>query len=426
MHCHRRGHNNFGDVVRAGSQIPSGLDRSLLLVIPTVLEQDRGIRFDRDFSNNLEAYLAAFDSVTVACPAARAAGTFPGTRTLDEILGWERVRTVVLPEPYREDRYLLNLRRISALLVEEIERARYILISPHAPFDWSTLAAEICIRKGRRYNMEADWNLPETSHYIWSRMPFGPNKLRERLWLAYHNRKYRNCLKNSSLSLLQGEDVFNAYRAIAPNAHSVLNVQITREEKISAARLKAKLMGVAEERPLRLVYAGRAIEMKGPLHWLETLRHLRDDGVSFEARWFGTGALLPDMERFIARHGLEHCCRIEGSVERLAVFEAMRDADLFLFCHMGKESPRCLVEALASAAPLVGFGSDYSRSLVRDHGGGVFVEQGDSAGLARSVAALNSDRAALAGLIEGAAETGQKLNRDEAIQQRIALMKQYL
>lgn len=402
-------------------------DNSLLLVIPTVLEHDGGtIRFDRDFSNNLEAYLAAFDSVTVACPAARAQGTFPGTRTLDEIPGGERARTVVLPEPYREDRYIRNRGKVAALLSEEIARARYILISPHAPFDWSTLAAEICIRQGRKYNMEADWNLPETSHYIWSRMPFGPNKLRKRLWLAYHNPKYWNCLRNSALSLLQGEDVFNEYRAIAPNAHSVLNVQITDKEKIPADRLAAKLTGVRGDRPLRLVYAGRAIEMKGPLYWLDTLRLLRDDGVRFHARWFGTGELLGEMERYIAQHDLAQFCTLEGSADRSKVFEAMQDADMFLFCHMGKESPRCLVEALASGAPLVGFGSDYSRSLVRESGGGEFVEPGDSAGLARTIARLARDREALARLIEEAAQSGQGLDRDKAIQQRIDLMRQYL
>lgn len=400
---------------------------SLLLVIPTVLELDHGaIRFDRDFSNNLEAYLAAFECVTVACPAARHAGTFPGTRTLDEIPGGERVRTIVLPEPYREDRYFLNLRRVSALLREEIGRARYILISPHAPFDWSTLAAELCIAMGRRYNMEADWNLPETSHYIWSRMRFGPNKLRKRLWLAYHNPKYWRALRGSSLSLLQGEDVYNEYRTIAPNAHAVLNVQITDKEKIPAARLKAKLASVFEDRRLRLVYAGRAIEMKGPLYWLDALRRLRDDDVAVEARWFGTGELLLEMERYIAEHGLGAVCRLEGSADRAAVFAAMQDADAFLFCHMGKESPRCLVEALASGAPLVGFGSDYSRSLVREHGGGAFVEPGDSAGLARLVARLDRDRAEVRKLISEAAESGRHLDRDRAIQQRIDLMKQYL
>lgn len=401
--------------------------QSLLLVIPTVLELDDGVvRFDRDFSNNLEAYLADFDRVTVACPAAPERGAFPGTRAATELPGAERLRTIVLPQPYREDRYLRRRGEVAALLTDEIDRARYILISPHAPFDWSTLAAEICIRRGRGYNMEADWNLPVTSHYIWSPMPFGLNKLRKKLWLVHHNRRYWRCLEHSRLALLQGEDVYNEYRTIAPNAHSVLNVQITDREKIPADRLAAKLVGVGADRPLRLVYAGRAIAMKGPMYWLETLRHLRAAGVRFEAVWFGTGAMLGEMQRTIARHGLEDCCRLPGSADRTVVFEAMRDADAFLFCHMGKESPRCLVEALASAAPLVGFGSDYSRSLVRDQGGGVFVEPGDSAGLARAMAELDRDRPALGELIAAAARSGRLLDRDRAIEQRIELMKRYL
>lgn len=406
---------------------PPGYDRSMLLVIPSVLEKHGDtIRFDRDFSNNLEAYLRAFDSVTVACPPAYGNSGFPGTRTPAEIPGGDRIRVIALPQPYREDRYFRRKAEVGRLLAEEIDKARYLLISPHAPFDWSTLAAEICIRKHRKYNMEADWNLPATSHYIWSRMPFGPNKLRKRLWLAYHNPKYWRCLRHSSLALLQGEDVYNEYRTIAPNPHAVLNVQITDDEKIPQDALEAKIRRAREGGPIRLVYAGRAIEMKGPLHWLGVLDLLKQRGIAFDATWFGTGELFGQMQAFVKERGLEGHCRLAGSATRDVVFAAMRQADAFLFCHMGKESPRCLVEALASAAPLIGFGSDYSRSLVRDRGGGDFVECGDTAGLARLVETYATDRDRLATLIRNAAASAALLDREKAIAERIRLMKEYL
>lgn len=404
-----------------------GFDQTLLMVIPTVLEEENGtILLDRDFSNNLEAYLAAFEKVVVACPSARKKGSFPSTRILEDLSGHERARIIVLPEPYREDRYVFFRNRISKLLSREIDMARYILISPHAPFDWSTLAASICIRKGRHYNMEADWNVPITSRYIWSEMPFGINKFRKRLWMAYYNPKYWKALKNSSLSLLQGEDVMADYRQVAKNPHSVLNVQITSEDRISAVALKAKVERVCLGQPLQLVYAGRAIAMKGPLYWLETLRLLREAGVPFEARWFGSGEMLAQMERFVGDNNLEQFCKLEGNATRPSVFRAMQEADIFLFCHMSKESPRCLVEALASGAPLVGFGSDYSRGLTNASGGGIFAEPGDSLSLAHVVESLHQDRSRLAELIAAAAESGKGLDRDKEIQRRIGLMKQFL
>lgn len=402
-------------------------ENALLLVIPTVLERrSEKIRFDQDFSNNLEAYLKEFETVTVVCPEAPNPSGFPGTRLQEEIPGGDRIRPIILPTPYREDIYLLKKSSISRVLAAEIDKSRYILISPHAGFDWSTLAAEICIEKDRKYNMEADWNRPKTAKYIWSQMPFGLNKLRKRLWLAYHIPKYIHCLENSTLSLVQGEDVYNDYRNIAPNAHSVLNVQITHKERISQERLQEKLKDIERSGPLRLVYAGRAVEMKGPMHWLETLRQARDLGTKFEAVWFGSGPLLQEMQSFIDRNDLAMQCRLMGTADRSDVFEAMRAADAFLFCHMGKESPRCLMEALASGAPLVGFASDYSRSLVRAEGGGMFAEVGDSKSLASIIMELGRNTEMLRDLVARSARSGRLLDRDDAIQKRINLMKRYL
>lgn len=70
----------------------------LLLVIPSVLScVDGAIALDRHFANNLEAYLDAFDHVTVACPLG------PGGQinlvSLNSLPGRERTSVVVVPEP---------------------------------------------------------------------------------------------------------------------------------------------------------------------------------------------------------------------------------------------------------------------------------------------------------------------------------------
>lgn len=65
-------------------------EKSMLLVIPPILETDgHTIRFDADFSNNLEAYLREFEAVTVICPLAQARSSFPDVRCGDDI-PWRR------------------------------------------------------------------------------------------------------------------------------------------------------------------------------------------------------------------------------------------------------------------------------------------------------------------------------------------------
>ena len=402
-------------------------ERSLLLVIPSILQVNDGEVFiDRDFAHNLEAYLDEFETVTVACPVAHDENIFPATKILSEVRGKDRARIVLLPQPYREDRYIRKKRATTAILEKEIDRSRYILVSPHAPFDWSTLAAEICIRKDRKYNMEADANIPELMKFLWNTMPGGVNKIRKKIWLTSYVKKYWEVLGKSSLSLLQGEDVFKDYSRIAPNPHSVLNVQITKKERISNLILEQKIDEAKRKETMRIVYAGRAIELKGPMLWLQAMKRLRQQGVDFQATWFGTGDMFDEMRSFVELNGLQDCCILPGKVPREDVISAMQKAHAFVFCHMGKESPRCLVEALAAAAPLVGFGTDFSHGLVQEHGGGAFVEPGDTIGLASTIQHFATNRDALTSLISDAAASGSTLDRDKAIAHRIALMKKYL
>ena len=72
---------------------------------------------------------------------------------------------------------------------------------------------------------------------------------------------------------------------------------------------------------------------------------------------------------------------------------ALKQTDIFLFCHKTGKSPRCLGEALAAGCALVGYGTEYPRELVATRGGGEFAEMDNWQGLVEIVASLDSDRA---------------------------------
>ncbi|TCP37152.1 glycosyltransferase involved in cell wall biosynthesis [Sphingomonas sp. BK235] len=411
------------DAVRTPDE-PTG---ALLLVIPAVATlADGRVRLDGDFANNLKGYLTAFATVTVMCPPVQSSYTFPSLIDPAELDGADRLRILLLPIPYREDRYLLKRGAVIRQLDAEIARADCILLSPHAPFDWSVLAADRCIRLHKPYNMEADWDGPAMWRFMLANMPRGLKRWRKRSSYWWFGRGYRRALTHSTIALLQGGDVYEGLAPLAPRPFMVLNVQVTREEHIDAPTLAEKIERVRAGAPLSLVYAGRADEIKGPLEWLETVARLRDAGLDFVATWAGDGPMLAQMRRFVAERDLGDRCRLLGTVSRPEARALIEQADLFLYCHMTRESPRCLVEALALGSPIVGFGSAYSRGLVAPHGGGRFVAIGDSAALATEVEALAHDRAALAQLIDDAARSGALLERDVAIAERIRLMKSYL
>jgi glycosyltransferase involved in cell wall biosynthesis len=244
-------------------------------------------------------------------------------------------------------------------------------------------------------------------------------RARVRLLAKLLKRDVDYCLAHSAVALLQGKEVFEAYRDIAPNPRMVLNVQVDEGDHIPAEQLQKEVARIRSGAPLKVIYAGRIDERKGAIDWVKAIRSSRLD---ISATWYGDG---PDREIMKSEAtGLPIMMR--GVRPRNEIMEAMRESDVFLFCHKVAESPRCLSEALASGTPIVGYRSAFPEGLVERHGGGAFVEIGDWQGLGSLIAELDRDRDRLVSLVLAAAATGRSLDRNSAMQHRIDLIKEHL
>jgi colanic acid/amylovoran biosynthesis glycosyltransferase len=338
----------------------------------------------------------------------------------------DRLTYIRLPYTYREDRHLSHYFSSRKVLLEEISKAKYLLFSPHAMYDWSTLGAKLAFNRKRKYCFESDWDQRSAANLRLREMAFGVKKLRKSLWARSFTKRVNLCSARSSLALLQGQEVYDAFKDIAPNPHKVLNVQVSSEDKISSAELMAKLRKIKNGEPLSIAYAGRLIGMKGPLDWLQAISATIEKGVALQATWFGDGPLMAEMQSNVERLGLRRNVSLYGVLDREQVMVRLRSTDIFLFCHKTAESPRCLSEALATGCALVGYTGAFPRDLVARHGGGAFVDRGDWKMLASTLVSLDRDRTRLAQLIEAAAASGKELDRNSAIQHRIDLIKKYL
>lgn len=401
----------------------------LLMVIPSTVRLVKGnYEVESDYGNNLRAYLQNFSHVTFACPVSPTskAGGILRSCPIAEIEGNERLTYIPLPFPYREDRHLRHYFAIRGLLRSEINKADYLLFSPHAKFDWPSLAAQLAVKLKRKYGLESDWDHRSVHRFLLRAMPFGAKKLRKAIWTHSFCKRVDWCFRHSALALLQGQDVYDAYKDIAPNPRKVLNIQVSMEDHISAAEVQAKLARIKSGKTLAIAYAGRMIEMKGPLDWLKAIHAAIENGVDLQATWFGDGPLMPEMRENAERLRVDRNVSFPGVLGRTEVMARLRKMDIFLFCHKTGESPRCLSEALASGCALVGYGSAFPRDLVARYGGGEFAGLGDWKGLASIIVALDRDRAKLGALAEAAASSGKVLERNAAVQERIDLIKSYL
>jgi colanic acid/amylovoran biosynthesis glycosyltransferase len=292
-------------------------------------------------------------------------------------------------------------------------------------YDWPGLAVQLAVRMGRKFDLELDVDHIAQMRLAVSQMPPGIAKWRKTRWANALQKSLFDALRRSNVALLQGKAVFDTYKGIASNPHKVLNVQVTAEDRISMSALEAKVERSRSDAPINVVYAGRATEFKGPLEWLAAVHQAVLRGARLQAKWLGEGPLMPRMKTFVEQNGLGKVVSLPGVVGREQVLEALRNADIFLFCHQTDESPRCLVEALASGCPIVGFDSAFPRGLVEECGGAEFVTLNDIGSLASTLTTLYADRDRVARLQRAAAASGQLYDREPAIERRIELIKRF-
>lgn len=288
--------------------------------------------------------------------------------------------------------------------------------------DWPAIGALEAIKQGRDFVAWIDRVEPEIIRLTMAQAPLR-RRLKNLVVLPLMERFQRYILSRSKVALLQGMDTFDYFGNSAPNPHCIYDTHTTKADRITPQTLARKQAKLQANAPLKIIYIGRAAPMKGTEDWLDTLAVLAQRGVPFEARWIGDGPDLPAMQDRIDGSALEGKVVLSGfEADRQVVLQALQDSDILLFCHKTPESPRCLIEALVSGCPLVGYRSAYVSGLVEMGGGAALSPLNDVDGLAATIEKLHLDRDQLATLMAEASASGMQYDEDSVYAHRANLM----
>jgi len=397
---------------------------SLLLVLPlSVHSKDGRIYIEGQAGNGLGQWLRHFARMTLAVklvPGEPPADSMP----IDALELGDRLDVVLMPPawtPLAHMRAWPEMRRRLDALIDSHDYLQFALGGAWG--DWGAIGALMAARRGRKASVWTDRVESEVMR-IDSRRARGLSRavrwVNSRLaWVLE-----RRAISRSTLGLFHGNDTFEAYSPLSAHPYLVHDIHVKPGDRIADDRLAAKQAG-ATSGPLEIVYAGRLHPDKGVMDWIETLRIAAHDGVDFRARWFGSGPQLDAARARVIELGLRDWIDFPGPItDRNMLLEALRTAHLMLFCHLTPESPRCLIEALVSGTPIVGYGSAYPRDLIAEYGGGVLTPMQPGL-LAAELVRLSGDRTALADLIGKAARDGRDMNDEAVFAHRSALMKAY-
>ncbi len=143
------------------------------------------------------------------------------------------------------------------------------------------------------------------------------------------------------------------------------------------------------EGPVRLLFVGRFNAFKNVETLLEAADCLKQQGVdNFELQLVGEGERRANLERLAVDKGLTRHVRFLGWVDREAIVERYRQADLFVTATTWEGMPNTVLEAMACGLPIVATRASGLDQLVRERVNGYLVDINDPGALADRLASL--------------------------------------
>jgi glycosyltransferase involved in cell wall biosynthesis len=402
--------------------------RDLLLDVCVPFKASGGQLFvEAQAYNGVLRWLDNFRRITLCAPLLPD-GQEPAWRwvSVDGLLADGRLNVSPFPGGYDLKTHLEHVDRVRMAWRKLIPQHRYLCFSNLGWLGaWGRIGAEEAYKSNRPYSIWLDWVLHE--------MPVPLERgLCKRAWRRLQLEMLKKMsfrdVRRCSLGLFHGRTVFDAYAAICKTPTIVHDVHLGQEDIISVEALQKRLKRPAGQ--LRIIYVGRVHEMKGPWQWLDVMQEVvqkTQGSVEVSAEWIGEGPLLGEMRAAVISRGLAGSVSFPGAeTDRTRLLLRFREADLFVFCHLAPESPRCLIEALMSGSPIVGFHSAYAADLLKDRPGGILVPLNDTEALARAILECVERPARIAEMALSARSAGCEFSDVAVFRHRSELIKQYL
>jgi glycosyltransferase involved in cell wall biosynthesis len=403
---------------------------SMLLIAPLHLRMTAGgeLEIEAQAANGLLKWSEHFSKVTLCAhllPDCKGQESSSAWIAFNTINAANTIECIALPWSYQPINYFKDFSKVRVLLEPLIQTHRYLqfCIGGCTFGDWAAVGARIAYRKKRDYSVHTDW----VAHAHFQGVNQSSLYRKIRAYFDYWTMKIaeRRIIKRAKLGLFHGAECYEFYKLLPRNAYLIHDIHVSNASLPTRSTIKNKADSVFD-RPLRIVYAGRMHPMKGPDHWVNVLSKLKLAGISFEAKWLGDGSMFEITKEQMSLLGLDDEVQLYGFVsDRGIVLNELRQADVLMFCHLTPESPRILIEALNQATPIIGYGSDYPKDLIK-RGGGDLVEQGDQVGLFEKIKYLSEHRELLRGMILKAGEVGCVLTDDNVFSHRAKLIKKEL
>jgi len=276
-------------------------------------------------------------------------------------------------------------------LIERLRRAKVVLAHLsriEAPLAKLCREAGVPLVYGTEYTLATEEQIidVETSNPVL--------RWRRKLWARRTERLRLESLALAAGVQCSGTPTFEVYRQHNARALLFFDNRVPGLSVVGNDALEAKLASLREARPLRLVFGGRLIPMKGVRHLPDVAASLARRGVDFRFAVFGSGPLEGELRAAIARCGLGDRMEVLGPLDFATEWipTLKRSADLFVCCHPQGDPSSMYPEVMSCGVPIAGFDNEAFDGIVRHSGSGWLAPMHDAEALADRIAHLDRNR----------------------------------
>ncbi|MDX2098223.1 MAG: glycosyltransferase family 4 protein [Leptolyngbyaceae cyanobacterium bins.59] len=252
-------------------------------------------------------------------------------------------------------------------------------------------------------------------------------RLRRNLWAENQERKRTRSIALSEGVQCNGTPTYDAYRAINRNPLLYFDNHVTIDLLPTAEEMETRTRSLVQDnQPLRLLFSGRLITMKGADHLLDVAQAIKKLGVPFHLYICGNGDLKESMERRIQTTDLREWVTMMGMLSfhtELVPF-VRQNIDLFICCHRQSDPSCTYLETMSCGVPIVGYDNEAFTGVVQHSGVGWLVPMNQPEQVAQQVAALNQNRAAIREMSYQALNFAQNYVFERTYTSRVAHLKE--
>lgn len=258
--------------------------------------------------------------------------------------------------------------------------------------------AALCHKLGVALIYNSEYSLQTEQQILAAEVPNRLLRWRRQLWARRTERIRLAALRQAAGIQCSGTPTYEVYRHHNPRPMLFFDNRVPQADVIPPEALEQRLAILKQPQPLRLVFGGRLVPMKGVRDLPLLAAALRTRRIACDFSVFGSGPLATELAATAARLELGPHFRLGGALDFASGWIPLlqQQADLFVCCHPQGDPSSTYPEVMSCGVPIAGYDNEAFAGIARASDSGFPTPLGQIDALADRIAELDRNRDAIA------------------------------